>query len=125
VAAEKRSPNPLAAPDAEAPDSRSTVRRSCVQFVWYWNVEDGTKRGLARTVDISAAGLGLVTTHTVARGERFFVVVVTRFGRVALLGKVMHVREPEPGTYRAGLQIEIIPPTDRSTWHRLLREEPR
>jgi hypothetical protein len=96
-----------------------------VQFVWYCCVEDGAKRGLARTVDVSSSGLGLVTTHKIARGERFFVVVVTRFGRVALLAKVMHVQEPEPALFRAGLQIEIMPPTDKSTWQRLLREEPR
>ena len=126
MAAERRSPKPAAAPDAEAPDSRrSTIRRSCVQFVWYCNVQDGTKRGLARTVDVSAGGLGLVTTQTIAQGERFLVVVVTRFGRVSLLGKVTHVGEPEPGTYRAGFQIWVIPPTDQATWQRLLREEAR
>jgi hypothetical protein len=69
--------------------------------------------------------LGLVTTHRIAQGERFLIVVVTRFGRVALLARVMHVQEAESGSHRAGLQIEIIPPTDKSTWQRLLREEPR
>jgi hypothetical protein len=125
VAAESGAPKTAASSDSEEPDSRRASRRSCVQFVWYCGVEDGSKRGLARTVDVSAEGLGLVTTHRIAPGERFFVVVVTRFGRVALLARVMHVQEPEPGSHRAGLQIETIPPTDKSTWHRLLREEPR
>jgi hypothetical protein len=96
-----------------------------VNFVWYCSIEGGGARGLARTVDVSAGGLGFVAAHTIALGERFFVVVETRFGRVALLGKVVHVEEPEPGLYRAGLQIEIIPPTDKPNWQRLLREEAR
>jgi hypothetical protein len=125
VEAEKEAPKASGVSDSEAPDSRRAARRSCVQFVWYCSLEDGTKRGLARTVDVSAGGLGLVTTHRVVRGERFLVVVVTRFGRVALLARVMHVQEAEPGSHRAGLQIETIPPTDKSTWQRLLREEPR
>ena len=124
MAAEKGAPKAPANSD-EAPDSRKAARRSCVQFVWYCSVEESTKRGLARTVDVSSTGLGLVTPHKITPGEKFFVVVVTRFGRVALLARVMHVQEPEPASYRAGLQIEIMPPTDKSTWQRLLREEPR
>ncbi len=125
MAAETGAPKSTAVSDSESSDGRSAARRSCVQFVWYRSIEDGSTHGLARTVDVSAGGLGFVTTHRMAHGERFFVVVVTRFGRVALLGKVIHVQEAEPGLYRAGLQIEIIPPTDKATWQRLQREEPR
>jgi hypothetical protein len=125
VAAKKSSAKVVAAARAENRDNRSASRRSCVQFVWYCSVEDATKRGLARTVDVSAGGLGLVTTHKIARGEKFFVVVVTRFGRVNVLARAMHVQDVEPDSCRVGLQIEIIPPTDKPVWQRLLQEEPR
>lgn len=123
VAAESQGPKPAEVTDSSAPpDSRRAVRYGCIQFLWYCSLQDNTKRGLARTVDVSARGIGLVAAHQIVPEERLFLVVVTRFGRVALLGRVMHVQEPEPGSCRAGVEIEVIPPADRSTWLRLLRE---
>jgi hypothetical protein len=110
-------------PASAGPENRGAARLRRVQFVWYYSLDDSTKRGLAHTVDVSPRGIGLVTTHTMVQGERLFVVVVTRFGRIAMITKVMHFHQAEAGSYRAGLQVEVIPPADKSTWQWLLREE--
>jgi hypothetical protein len=127
VAPESRRPRATGDPNAaEAPpDSRRSVRRTCIQFLWYCSVDELDARGLARTVDVAEGGIGLVTNHPLASGAKLFMVVVTRFGRIAFLGKVMHVHQPEVGSYRVGVRIEVIPPTDRASWSRLLQEERR
>jgi hypothetical protein len=123
VEAERQGPKGAAAIGSTAPaDSRRAARYTCIQLLWYCSLEDHTKRGLARTVDVSARGVGLVAAHQIMPEERLFVVMVTRFGRVALLGRVMYVQESEPGSYRVGVEVEVIPPADKSTWLRLLRE---
>jgi hypothetical protein len=129
VAPESQRPPAISDTNAAAseapPDSRRSVRRNRIRFLWYCSVDELDARGLARTVDVAESGVGLVTNHQLAAGTKLFMVVVTRFGRVACLGKVMHVHQPEVGSYRVGVQIEVIPPTDRASWNRLLQEERR
>jgi hypothetical protein len=107
-----------------AVDGRRAARHEYVQFLWFHCLQ-GENSGLARTVDLSDEGMGFISGQHVAPKERLFLVLLTPFGRISAIAKVVHSREVESGSFRIGVRLEIIPPTDKTTWATLLGKEPR
>jgi hypothetical protein len=105
-------------------DGRQKARHEYVQFLWFHCLA-GEKSGLARTVDLSDEGVGFVASQSVAPNERIFLVLLTPFGRVSAIAKVIHSHRVDSGSFRIGVKLEIIPPTDKTTWASLLEKEPR
>lgn len=106
-------------------ESRYSKRHPYVHFVWFHCLESGEEHGLARTVDVSEHGIGLITSRQLAPGARLFIVLVTPFGRVSAIGKVMHAQMLQASTCRVGVKIEVVPPTDKAVWTKLAGRDPR
>jgi hypothetical protein len=100
---------------SKATDARRAERHRAIQFLWF-HCLDGESGGLARTVDVSETGVGFITTQDVALRERVFVVLLTPFGRVSAIARVAHRSVLPEGTFRVGVQLEIVPPPDRVAW---------
>jgi hypothetical protein len=107
-----------------AVDGRRAARHEYVQFLWFHGLES-QHSGLARTVDLSENGIGFVASQQLAKNERIFLVLLTPFGRISLISKVVHSRRVDSGSFRIGVNLEIIPPTDKPAWASLLEKEPR
>ena len=115
-----RSPRQLA--KAQAPDGRRAERHKYVQFLWFHCV-DGPTGGLARSIDVSDEGVGFVASHEVAVNERLFLVLLTPLGKISTLARVMHCQAAGEGSFRIGVRVELIPPTDKAAWTSLLEKE--
>jgi hypothetical protein len=55
--------------------------------------------------------------------ERIFLVLLTPFGRVSTIARVMHCSPAGAGAFRVGAQIEVLPPTDKAAWDTLVDRE--
>lgn len=83
--------------------------------------EEAPTEGMARSCDISKSGVGLVLTRPLPVGERIFLELVCDDGSVSLIGRVVHCSRRPDGFWRTGLDIEIVPPTDRLTLSRITK----
>jgi hypothetical protein len=123
TAVAKGSLRPLAKPEAgESSEGRRSPRHKYVQFLWFHCLE-GSGAGLARTLDISEEGIGFISSHEIARNERVFVVLLTPFGRISSVARVMHSSLVAEGSFRIGVRLEIVPPTDKAAWVALVDED--
>jgi hypothetical protein len=107
-------------------DLRRSPRNAYVHFAWFHRIDsggNGTLQGIAHSCDIADGGIGFVTTHTLPVGARLFLILVAPVGRVAAIGSVKNCVEDRDGFVRVGVEIEIIPPTDQSTWNNLARSQ--
>ena len=75
---------------------------------------------MARSCDISETGAGIFTTDQLPVGARLFLEVLSSAGKLSAIGKITHCSDAGDGTYRIGIQLEIVPPTDRATLAKLL-----
>lgn len=112
--------------DAVKGEMRRAERHSCVKFAWYRRIDEGTEvapgaeEGIARSCDISETGVGLIVPSELPVGARVFVEIVTTAGNLNFIGRVMHCRPRDEGCYRAGIHMEIVPPTNRTTLMRIM-----
>jgi hypothetical protein len=114
---------PAETPEASmAIDGRRAARHEYVQFLWFHAIEGG-KSGIGRTVDLSDGGIGFIVSHSLAQSERVFLVLLTPFGRISAIAKVMHARAEESGSFRIGVRLEVLPPTDKATWAALTEKD--
>jgi hypothetical protein len=105
-------------------EHRELPRSSFISFIWYKRLGDGAAEapaeGLARSCDISEAGVGLVTPREIPAGALIFVEIATPEGGVSAVGRVMHSRALGNGAYRLGIQLEVVPPTDHAILAKLI-----
>jgi hypothetical protein len=115
---------PLAKPEArKANGERRAPRHRYVQFLWFHRLDVGSGGGLARSVDVSEQGLGFVTSQQIQCGERVFLVLLTPFGRISTIASVMHSAAERDGSFRIGVRLDVLPPTDRAAWSTLVDKE--
>ena len=102
------------AEDEDVTDKRDSSRCPLITFCWYSVVgESGSDHeGLARSCDISKTGVGVVTSKAVPVGQYVFIEVATGAGQLSAIGKVMYCSPIDGGSYRVGLRLDIVPPTD-------------
>lgn len=113
-----------AAPASEPKsDSRRATRHPYVHFTWFCRVGESAGH-VGHTLDVSQAGAALLLSHEVALDERLLLVMVTPAGRVNAIARVVHTAEvnaPGATTWRVGVIIEVIPPTDIAAWEDLAK----
>jgi hypothetical protein len=100
-------------------DRRASARYDFATFVWFKRIDDGanpSEEGVARSCDISETGVGLVTAKLLPAGAQLFLKLVASGASVSVIARVTHCRPVDNGSFRLGLKIECIPPTDRQTW---------
>jgi hypothetical protein len=102
-----------------AVDGRSAPRHKFVQFLWFQRLE-GTAGALGRSIDVSEKGIGFIASQEIALEEKVFLVLLTPFGRISSVAKVVHCSKAGQGTFRIGVHLEIIPPTDKAAWTTLV-----
>ncbi len=107
-----------------AADGRSAPRTKFVQFVWFQDL-DAPNGSLARSVDISETGVGFITSHEVTMGARVFLMLLTPFGRISSIARVVHCSKAGEDSFRIGVRLEIVPPTDKAAWATLVDKEAR
>lgn len=103
-------------------ERRSGQRWGLITFAWYKRVDDAAaadEEGVARSCDVSAAGLGMVTARHLEVGARLFIELMTNAGNVSLIGRVRNLRPAPGGCFRLGILVEALPPSDRHSWERL------
>lgn len=100
---------------------RRTPRHPYVHFTWFCRVGDNAGH-LGHTIDVSKNGAAFLTLREVAADERLLLVMVTPHGRVSSLARVVHVTKLD-ATFRVGVAIEVVPPTDSAAWDNLLSKE--
>ncbi len=103
-----------------------------MNFIWYrvlQNGEDGAcegpEEGVARSCDLSASGIGLVTPREIGKGSLLMLEVMTTAGNLSAVGRVCHVRPAAEGCFRLGLELEAMPPNDRRLWAELTEASAR
>jgi len=107
-------------------EGRRAERHSCVKFAWFRRIDEttsessGAEEGIARSCDLSETGVGLIVPAALPVGARVFIEIVTTAGNLNFIGRVMHCRERDEGCFRAGIHMEIVPPTNRATLMRIL-----
>jgi hypothetical protein len=107
-----------------AADGRHAQRHKFVHFLWFQRL-DGANGALGRSVDVSENGIGFIANHEIAVTERVFLVLLTPFGRISSIARVMHCSAAEKGAFRIGVRLEIVPPTDKAVWTTLVDKEAR
>jgi hypothetical protein len=120
----KRHQRPLADTPRPTVDARSAPRTKFVQFLWFQDLE-ATSGSLARSIDISDTGVGFVASHEVGMGARIFLILLTPFGRISSIARVVHCSKAGEGSFRIGVRLEIVPPTDKAAWATLVEKEAR
>lgn len=128
-------PSASPAPTAGRIDDRIAPRQAMVSLVWFHSVvdpegEDQVVEGIARSVDVSRRGLGLITTQPVPVGTLLFMEITlrrtsatgpgTHFAQVHCVGRAMHCSETEDGSHRVGIRVELVPPSERALLERIL-----
>jgi hypothetical protein len=103
-------------------EERRAHRHRFVQFLWFHRL-DAPGGGLARSIDVSEEGVGFIANQEVSLSERIFVVLLTPFGRVSTIARVMHCSAAGDGSFRIGARIEVLPPTDKAAWTTLVEKE--
>ena len=108
-----------AAAEAGAPESRRSARQPFVQFLWFHGLGAG-RSGIGHSVDVSDHGMGFVCSLKLVSSELVFLVILTPFGRISAIATVMHVTEHGPNSFRIGVRLDVVPPTDRAAWTTLV-----
>ena len=101
---------------------RAAPRHNLVMLAWYKRIDDGAgdyEEGVARSFDVSTGGAGLVTTQSMPVGARVLLQLAIPNGKVTAVAHVRNVKVTGNGTYRLGLQVYCVPPTDLATWKRI------
>jgi hypothetical protein len=107
-------------------NERRAPRRPLVSMAWYRTLPDRAEpavEGVASSIDLSAGGIGIFTPRPLPVGVLLFLEVAFHrpgVGSVSLIGRIMHCGRTERGTYRVGIQIEVVPPNDRALLERLI-----
>ena len=105
--------------EAGAPDSRRSARQPFVQFLWFHGLGAG-RSGIGHSVDVSEHGMGFISSLKLVAKELAFLVILTPFGRISAIGTVMHATEHGPNSFRIGIRLDVVPPTDRAAWTTLV-----
>jgi hypothetical protein len=103
-------------------EGRGAKRLRFVQFLWFQRLDE-TSGVLGRSVDVSEEGIGFVASRDVPRNERVFLVMLTPWGRISAIASVVHSSPVGKGSYRIGVRLEIVPPTERAIWTTLVSKE--
>lgn len=124
-------------PDSDAPplsvrgaaaiaglNGRIAPRHPYVNFSWFYRLDAGGGH-LAHTTDVSERGAGFISAKEIARGERILLVLSTPKGRVNMIARVVHVAKVDANSYRAGVELEVIPPPDTAIWADLVKKDVR
>ena len=91
-------------------------------FLWYrilGDLEDSEEsleppeEGLARVVDLSAEGVGFVSTKVLPTGGWIFLEITSPRGNLSVVGKLRSCAKTGQ-QYRIGVLFKVIPPNDRS-----------
>ena len=104
-------------------ERRRSQRTSYVAFAWYGLItddEEPLQEGIARSIDLSLDGLGMVTPRPLALGRKVFVKIKAPEGTIAAVAVVVNVADHGEGTYRVGLRFEILAPSDLPVLHRMV-----
>ena len=105
--------------DEGAPDSRRSARHPFVQFLWFHGLGAG-RSGIGHTLDVSDHGMGFISSLRLIPNELAFLVILTPFGRISAIATVMHTTEHGPNSFRIGVRLDVVPPTDRAAWTTLV-----
>ena len=96
--------------EGEAASKRASerVRHTCLAWV---EVAGGSStQGIARILDLSAKGVGLVLSTPIERGVEVSIeLLVLGSLRLAARGEVAHVTVAENGRYRVGVRFAAAP----------------
>jgi hypothetical protein len=88
---------------------RSIERVACVCLAWVEGHREDAMRGLARTVDISTRGVGLILSSAFESGVRVTIeLLMPGHLRLRATGEVAHVERIEDG-YRVGVRFDAAP----------------
>jgi hypothetical protein len=121
-------PPPEAPAQSASAEQRRSRRQLFTKFVWYCRVREAgessgpLEEGLAHACDISASGVGVVTSQPIAANARLFLEIAAKAGTLSLVARVTHCRKESDGKFRLGLDLEVVPPNDRATLARILGE---
>ena len=102
---------------------RSAPRHGIITLAWFKRVDDAaldSDEGIARSFDVSAAGIGLVTARSLPVGSRLVLQIAIPNGKVTAIARVMNVIPAATGAFRLGLQVYSVAPTDLATWKRMV-----
>ena len=104
------------APGDDPPSHRRRSQRHTVAtMVWYKVVPheaEATPEGVARSVDISQSGLGIIVPSSLPLKRLIWLELSAGQVRMSALGKtVFSINERE--YYRVGIEFVVIPPNDR------------
>ena len=98
-------------------EARKEERHEIISFIWFKSIptspDVASVEGIARTSDLSNAGLGIVTNQAIAIGTWLFVEIRTRRGSISAVACAMHERRMDDGRHRTGLSLVVVPPEDR------------
>ena len=106
-----------------AQNKRAAPRHEYINFAWYKRVDDGANEldeGVARSCDVSDAGVGMVVTRPMPGAAKVFLELIGRAGSISAVGTVMHCSDLGNGCFRVGIRIDSIPPTDELTWRQMV-----
>jgi len=115
--------------DLGAQDGRVAPRRDLASLAWFRTIEvpglpqSEIVEGVARSIDISRGGFGLVTTQPIPKGALLFLELTLRRAARAgertqatlhCIARVMHCGAIEEGGHRVGIRVELVPPGERA-----------
>jgi PilZ domain len=105
-------------------EQRSSERFPLVTFCWYKRIDDAaedTEEAMGKLCDVSEGGVGLLSTKAAPVGARLLLEIVSKAGRVSLLGTVTYcVATGNRGGLRIGVKINTVPPNDRANWRKIV-----
>jgi hypothetical protein len=104
-------------------EQRVSQRHPFITFCWYKRIDDvaeDDEEAVAQLRDISEGGIGVLTANALPIGARLLVEIVSKVGRVSVLGKVTHCAPSSERSFRTGVKVYSIPPNDQLTWRRML-----
>jgi hypothetical protein len=105
-------------------ENRHTPRHPLITFCWFLRIDDAAQEGeeaVAQVRDVSDQGIGMLTPKPIAAGARLLVELVSKVGRVSVIGQVANVGPTsDAGVFRLGVRIVAVPPNDQATWRRIL-----
>lgn len=88
---------------------RATERVACVCLAWVEGHRDEAMRGIARTVDVSTRGVGLILSSAFESGVRVTIeLLMPGHLRLRATGAVAHVERVTDG-YRVGVRFDAPP----------------
>ena len=96
---------------------RSAPRFDFITLAWFKRVDaeaSESEEGIARSCDISEAGVGAILTRRLPVGALVLLQLVTRDTKVCAVATVVHCAQLDDGRFRVGLQVGCVPPADRA-----------